>query len=286
MNYRHPYHAGNFADVFKHLLLYALLEHLIRKNKPLSYMETHAGIGEYDLYSIAAQKTCEFKGGIHKLWKTAETSTPPLLIQRYLNLVLAWNQQHCPLDSANLEDHLRYYPGSPQIARQLMRPADQMILCELHPRDHQVLKKIFAADSQVAVHHQDGYSGLKAFLPPRHGRGLVLIDPPFEHPDEWQRLTEAGLMAIKRWETGIFAFWYPLTEIDKVERFYQEYKKEVKNLVRCELSLSFALTGLNACGMAVVNPPWQWEENIKSSLSWLAKILSEPGFGEYLVESW
>jgi 23S rRNA (adenine2030-N6)-methyltransferase len=167
MNYRHIYHAGNFADVFKHVLLVALIRSLLQKDKAFCFLDTHAGIGRYDLQSTQAQKCKEFVGGIAKIMQQEK---PPALIADYLNCVKKTN--------ANAPDQLQFYPGSPDIVKQLMRPQDRMILTELHDEDYLTLRRAFPHDKQVGVHLQDGYQALKAFLPPPERRGLVLIDPP------------------------------------------------------------------------------------------------------------
>jgi 23S rRNA (adenine2030-N6)-methyltransferase len=275
MNYRHIYHAGNFADVFKHVLLTALIESLLRKNKPFCYLDTHAGIGHYDLEKKNAQKTREFENGIFKLLQEDRASLPKL-ITRYLQLVSAGNGG----------EDVRYYPGSPALVRQLLRPDDRMILTELHAVDIVSLKQLFLRDKQVAVHHLDGYQALKAFLPPKESRGLVLIDPPFEETGEFDQIMRQLQKAVDRWPVGTYAIWYPIKNTTEVNHFYKDLKKSgIREILCCEIHLPhFASKGLGACGMVVVHPPWQWKEEIESVLPVLCDILSKPDVGGYCVK--
>jgi len=329
MNYRHAYHAGNFSEVFKHVLLISLISAFLRKNKPFCYLETHAGLGSYDLFSEAAQKTQEYTGGIAKVYQLHDPRMPESIVD-YIEMVRSWNQQKdssqlhylqrspvnsrdgglsgggsaiLPLDSKQnsvlrsdyyqkgvhgdfRRELLHYYPGSPRFVRSLLRPQDRMILTELHPEDVLILKDEFHKDSQVAVHHLDGYLGLKAFLPPKEGRGLVFIDPAFEKEDEFKRIAQQLQFATQRWSAGTFAVWYPIKDAVKVKNFYQFLKSSgIREILCCELHVPFsASTGLFACGMIVVRPPWQWKEQVEQTLPWMCKILSEPGQGSYFID--
>ncbi len=274
MNYRHIYHAGNFSDVFKHLLLLSLLQSLMRKEKPFSYIETHAGIGRYDLQKEAAQKSKEFSGGILKLWKMSDQPMPDL-VRTYIQQIQNFNRQ-------NSATGLRYYPGSPHIARDLLRSGDRMILCELHARDIISLKNEFRADAQVAVHHMDGYQGLKAFLPPQPARGLVFIDPSYEQSDEFNQVAQQLQEANRRWPMGIFAAWYPIKDRKGVDNFYKELQDSgMRDLIYCEFALPFSVTSLTACGMIVLRPPWQWQQEVEKLLAWLSQALSAPAVGSW-----
>lgn len=279
MNYRHIYHAGNFCDVFKHVLLISLVKYLLRKDKPFCYLDTHAGIGRYDLQHKNAQKTQEFKEGIFKLLQSNTTQLPKL-ISEYLHMVKMGNNEQ---DGENL----RYYPGSPALVRKLLRPNDRMVLTELHPDDVLLLRQIFLHDKQVAVHHLDGYQALKAFLPPKESRGLVLIDPPFEKTDEFSQITKQLQLAITRWRTGIYAAWYPIKDIKEVNRFYGSLKNSgIREILCCEIHLPSldSNTTLNACGMVVIHPPWQWKEEIKLVLPVLCDSLSKPATGNCSIK--
>ncbi len=196
MNYRHRFHAGGPADCLKHAVLAVVLERLKAKPAPFSVVDTHAGLGRYDLLSEAAQKTGEYKSGIARLLAAAD---PPAFFAPYLAAVRSLNGK----PESGGRQPLRWYPGSPLLARLLMRPKDRLVLIELHPEDVRLLKLEFADQMHVAVHHADGYLGLKAFLPPPERRGVVLIDPPFEREDEFAKLASGIKRAHRRWPQGI-----------------------------------------------------------------------------------
>lgn len=266
MNYRHIYHAGNFADVFKHVILIMLLERMCQKDKPFLYLDTHAGIGLYDLTSEIGQKTREYENGIAKIF-LAENC--PEVIEKYKNIVLKFNRD---------AKGLRYYPGSPLIAQAFLRPQDRMVLCELHPDDVQVLQHQFAHNSQVAVHHTNGYQGIKSFLPPKSGRGLTLIDPPFEEKDEFTKIITAMEIAVKQYSIGIYTIWYPIKNKKHVKNFINKINElDFKNVINYEFSIAPQTddSGLTSCGMMIVNPPWQFAENFKPIWEWLRKVISK-----------
>lgn len=278
MNYKHSYHAGNFADVVKHVVMMALISHMTRKEAPFCYIDTHSGPGLYDLSSEFSTKTKEFEGGIEKIIQQGQ---PPALIRRYLDVVHKINNK---LSSAKYAS-LRYYPGSPLIARELIRPSDRIIACELHPQEYQTLKNTFAGDKQVAVHHTDGFLGLKAFLPPKERRGLVLIDPPYEDPDEFTRIAHSLPIALKRFETGVYAIWYPIKERTREERFFRALKDNInKDIVAIELTIYPDLANhLNGCGVVIINPPYQFDKTVNEFLPWLWNALSPNQQGEHRI---
>lgn len=275
MNYRHAYHAGNFADVFKHIILIELIQSLKNKEKGFCYLDTHAGIGQYDLHSESAQKTKEYKNGVAKIF---HAKNPPEIIHTYLNC----------LHQFNPEKKLSYYPGSPDFARFLLRPQDRMILSELHPRDYQKLKTYYKNNKKIAVHHQDGWQSLKAFLPPKERRALILIDPPYENPSEMLMIPENLSAALNRFETGIFAIWYPMkTQISR-NAFYRDIKNKIKNpLLFVELSIwpEQGASTLFGSGMLIVNPPWQFKEKLSIILPWVWKTLSQKNQGQWAIFS-
>ena len=271
MNYRHIYHAGNFADVFKHITLIALAQSLLRKEAGFCYLDTHAGVGHYDLTSSYAQKNKEFESGIQKIFSE---KNPPALITEYLNCIKELNPQ----------DKLTIYPGSPYFVRCLLRPQDRMVLSELHEDDYLTLKKFFGRDKRVAIHHLNGYQGLKAFLPPKERRGLVLIDPPYEKPDEFTKLTSILPQAIEHWDTGVYALWYPIKERRATDRLIQKLKSKISRpTLTAELSIypENIHTSLNGSGMMIVNPPWQLDKELNELLPWLWKRLSVEGQGRF-----
>lgn len=268
MNYRHLYHAGNFADVIKHVVLIVLLQSLKRKETPFCFLDTHAGIGLYELQSEQSQKKREYENGIGKLFSLNE-KTLPLILQNYLSIIKKYN----------IDDHLNYYPGSPCIAKELIRSQDQMILCELHKEDYHTLKDNFFGEKNAGVHLTDGYLAMKAFLPPKQKRGLVLIDPPFEVSDEFEKIFFALERALKHWRSGQFAVWYPIKDQTAVKKFYHS----VKLLKTEQLILHFSLNNateagkLASCGILFINPPWQLKETLESVLPILFSALQATG---------
>jgi len=275
MNYLHTFHAGNFADVFKHSLLVALLETLKTKPAPFCYMETHAGSGCYDLCGAEAQRTREFEQGILRLG-SAKNSSP--ILQIYLDVVRKLNT-----DSNNV----KFYPGSPLVAQALMREMDCAHLCELKESEAHKLKSLLHHDKRIHVHGRDGYAALKALLPPTPRRGLVLIDPPFEEQeDEFQIIQTALTEAKKRWPTGIYAIWYPIKLRQSIIPFYRWLKSSGFNKV---LLTEFLLQPdnsplrLNGCGMVIINTPWKFDNQLQLILPELNRRLAN-NKGFYKIE--
>jgi 23S rRNA (adenine2030-N6)-methyltransferase len=261
MNYRHAFHAGNFADCVKHALLVWLMDALRRKPAPVFVLDTHAGIGQYDLASEAALRTNEAREGILRLLATA----PPVLA-RYLGLVR----------------QLGPYPGSPVLIRALLRDADRMACCELHPEDAAALRRRFARDRQVSVHLRDGWEALGALLPPKEKRGLVLIDPPFEDPDEFQRLARGLRTGSGRFGHGVFAAWYPVKHLAPERALHIALRDSgIRDIVAARFCLREPTDPgrLNGCGLVVVNPPYPFETEASAILSALYSSLVDPGEG-------
>lgn len=274
MNYRHAFHAGNAADVLKHVVLTAILQHLRAKPAPFCVLDVHAGIGRYDLTSGEALRTGEAREGVEP-FLAASLSDPTL--GAYRDLVTAMNPQ----------GGLRWYPGSPRIARGMLRPQDRLVLVELHPDDHRTLKQEFAGDRQVAVHRIDAYDALKAHLPPKERRGVVLVDPPFEAPDEFARMVDGLRMAHRRWAGGIYALWYPIKERPAVWRFHEALAESgIPKILTVEMTLHPEDTHLrlNGSGLAVVNPPWMLEDTLRVALPALHAVL--PGTGGGVRVDW
>ncbi len=279
MNYRHSYHAGSFTDVFKHSILVSLIQALQRKETAICYLDTHAGAGYYDLFSEEAQKSKEFQGGISQLFQIKK---PPALIKQYLNCIQMVNA-HLTHSEMPI---LRYYPGSPDIMRYFLREQDRMILTELHPQEYQLLKNYFADSKRINVHLLNGYQGLKAFLPPKERRGLILIDPPYEKPNELDGLIPTLSTLLKQFATGVYALWYPIKNRLIIDKLHCALKKVVQcPTLITELSIypEDSAQHLNGCGMAIINPPWQLDTQILEYLPWLWKTLSLHGQGQYRV---
>lgn len=267
VNYRHAYHAGNFADVLKHAVLSLLLGHLRSKPTPFCVVDCHAGTGCYDLAGVEAGKTGEFQDGIGRLL----ASDPlPAGLDDYLAVLKRLNGDG---------PALRFYPGSPLIAREMLRPNDRLLLSELHPDDATLLRRLFAGDRQVVVHREDAYVALKALLPPVERRGLVLIDPPFEAADEFRRLLRGLAQAIRRWPTGIYVLWYPIKDRRPVESFLAELALLGRPCLIAELCRfpPDRADRLNGCGLAILNPPWRLDQALETLLPNLARALGATG---------
>jgi 23S rRNA (adenine2030-N6)-methyltransferase len=259
LNYRHAFHAGNFADCVKHAVLVWLLRALARKPAGFAVLDTHAGIGRYDLSAGPAARTGEWRAGIGRLLGSAAPE-----LADYLGLVR----------------ELGLYPGSPALARALLRPQDRLICCELHPEDAAALRRLFRGDAQVSVHRRDGWEALGALLPPPERRGIVLIDPPFEAPDEFARLAGGLARAQRRFAAGVKAAWYPVKGRAGAQGLAQSLKAAgIRDTVLVELHLREPLDAarLDGCGMLVVNPPFGFEAAMRPLL---AALLAGLGSGE------
>lgn len=272
MNYRHAYHAGNFADVVKHVILSRIVDYLKRKDQAFRVIDTHAGIGLYDLKSVEAGKTGEWTGGIGRVMDAAQNGKieqPALdLLAPYLEAVKA----------VNADGKLRRYPGSPLLVRHLLRKQDRLSVLELHPQDAAKLAKLFDGDYQVRVTELDGWLALGAHLPPKEKRGLVLVDPPFEKEGEFDRLVDGLVKAHKRFSGGTYALWYPVKDRRETERFAKRLKETgVAKIMRIELSIRApsAAPRLDGTGMIVVNPPYTLESDMQTLLPCLNQLLAE-----------
>ncbi|TMJ22648.1 MAG: 23S rRNA (adenine(2030)-N(6))-methyltransferase RlmJ [Alphaproteobacteria bacterium] len=266
MNYRHAFHAGNFTEVLKHMALCELLRLLTAKDKKLFVLDTHAGAGGYDLESDQAARTKEADAGILRLM-AAPRAGMPAAVARYLAAVAAYDRKF-----GRSAGPLRHYPGSPRLVRAGLRPGDRFVACELHAEDALALKREFAGDRGVEVRQADGYQALKALMPPVERRGLVLLDPPFEAADEFDRLARALKQALRRFATGCYAVWYPIKD-EAAATAFKETLAGVKALI-LELRLRAAPEGkLAACGLAVINPPWTFEEAMVEALPWVGSAL-------------
>ena len=275
MNYRHAYHAGNFADVLKHAVLARVIEYLKRKEGAFRIHDTHAGRGMYQLASVEAGKTGEWIDGIGRILKAEIPAKAADLLQPYLEAV---GTAEPPAE----------YPGSPVIARRLMRKQDRLSLYELHPEEFEVLSAQFAGDWQVRVNRLDGWLVAGAHLPPKEKRGLVLIDPPFEQEGEFARLTDALVKAERRWPAGTVIAWYPIKDGREADRFATGLKKSaMPDLLRVELRVAEEepQSGLCACGVVVKNAPYVLAEELKVMLPALTKVLARDGSAAWKVEA-
>ena len=265
MNYRHAFHAGNHADVLKHLCIARILALLAKKDAPYAYLDSHAGVGLYDLLGDQASRTGEWREGIGRLW---EQPALPEALMNYMQVVRA----------LNADGRLRYYPGSPELARRLSRPQDRLHCNEKHPEDGALLKANMAEDRRVAVHRGDGWHVPRALLPTAEKRVLLLIDPPFEQVDELQRCVKALNDALGRMRQAIVVIWYPIKDERQLRSFYQALAASAApKLLRAELMVHPAdnALGLNGSGLAIANPPWGLEDSLRELLPWLAEQLAQ-----------
>ena len=265
MNYRHAFHAGNHADVFKHIVLTRLIALMSRKEQPFAYLDTHAGIGLYDLKGDQANRTGEYLEGIARLW---DQKNLPAITADYMQV----------LHKMNPDGELRYYPGSPEWARRLTRSQDRILLNEKHPEDGVMLKANMKGDRRVAVHLGEGWHVPRALLPVAEKRAVMLIDPPFEKLDEMQRCVESLKDAISRMRQTVVAIWYPIKDKRQLRRFYQDLAASgAPKLLQVELFVHPLDTpsSLNGSGLAIANPPWGLEEELRELLPWLAKTLGQ-----------
>lgn len=272
MNYRHGFHAGNFADVFKHALLARLIVYLTRKETPFRVIDTHAGEGAYDLAAEEAERTLEWRGGIGRLADLSGADSETLaLLAPYLDCVGAFGPDGRPA----------LYPGSPMIAARLMRPQDRALFCELRPDAFEALRYRFGRDARVKTIHIDGYTGLGAYVPPKERRGLALIDPPFERTDEFEAMFEAFLAAHAKWPTGVYALWHPSKDAQAEKRFLAAFARAgVKRALRLSFAVASGGEGLRRTGLVVVNPPFVFQEEARRILAFLAPRLAQgPGAG-------
>lgn len=277
MNYRHSFHAGNFADVMKHIVLTRIIEYLKLKEKAFRVIDTHAGSGIYALTEGDAARTGEWRGGIEKLLNAKIEGRTEELLLPYLLSVQAQNGSGKP----------ETYPGSPKITRYLLRKQDRMTAIELHPKDSKLLAKAFDGDFQTRVIELDGWLSLGAHLPPKEKRGLVLIDPPFEEPSEFERMVEGLQRAHGRWPGGIYALWYPVKDRKAVAKFHDALAQSgIAKVLRAELMIRGVSDEprLDGCGMIIVNPPFVLEAELREILPALAQFLGEDAEAGFMLD--
>ena len=307
MNYRHAFHAGNFADVVKHAVLTRILLHLQEKPAAFRVIDTHAGAGLYDLSGEEARRGGEWRDGIGRLLDDAGGDDAEgeaggeagrmagELLRPYLDIVRSYNQGG---------DKLAAYPGSPLIARALLRPQDRMTACELEPGASRQLLAHLRRDAQARVVAIDGWTALTAYVPPNERRGLVLIDPPFEQANEFERMASVFDAAFAKWPTGIFALWYPVKDVQAAGRFAQAIARSIArqyaapakgrastNLSEKCLRVVFrtapemrSVAGLASAGLMIANPPWTLEQELRAIMPLLARRLGREGDGRFTID--
>ena len=266
LSYRHAFHAGNHADVIKHLVLVLTLEYYKSKDKPFFYLDTHSGSGIYKLSTASAQRTREYASGILAIWQAANA---PAELQPYLTLV---RQLY------NNAQTLQHYPGSPWLAAQLLRPTDQMRLFELHPSDYQTLKQNVEADRRIQISKEDGLAGLIGLLPPVTRRAVTLIDPSYELKEDYTHVINALNKAHKRFATGTYLLWYPVITRQRVKQMVRALQQtHIPDIIQIELCTSAdnEQLGMTGSGLFVVNPPWQLTRQMQTALPWLAQHMAD-----------
>jgi len=277
LSYRHAFHAGNHADVLKHLILVEIATYMAEKPAPFWIIDTHAGAGRYALDSVHAKKLAEYVDGIGRLWNA--NKLPPAAVD-YLDLV----------KTLNPDGKLKHYPGSPWFARQLLRDSDRLRLYEMHSTDLRLLQECFkSAGRQVSVTDGDGFTGLKALLPPPPRRALVLIDPSYETKGDYVAVIKGLQEALKRFPTGTYALWYPM--LGKRESF--ELPGRLKNLgakdwLHAQLQVKAPAKdgyGMHGSGMFIINPPWTLEKTLHETLPRITELLAQDEGAKYLLES-
>ena len=283
MNYRHAFHAGGFADVIKHIVLVRVLLYLQEKPAAFRIIDTHAGTGLYDLEGEEARRGGEFLTGIARVLQARFSEATLALLRPYLDIVRAFNPNPATLAA---------YPGSPLIARALLRPQDRLTACEVEPSARKLLIDSLRRDTQARVVDLDGWTALPAFVPPNERRGLVLIDPPFEAKDEFERLAEGFATAFAKWPTGTYVLWYPAKSrraTDELARSVAAAAASVKPPGKC-LRLEFSVApqsagaALASTGLLIVNPPWTLQADLKTILPELEKPLGQGGAARFRLE--
>jgi len=280
LSYRHAFHAGNFADVVKHVVLVEILGALARKPAPFFVLDTHAGAGLYDLTIPPASAQREFADGIDLVWQSPEGAPPP--VAHYLAAVHAVQP-----DGVSGQSSPHLYPGSPRLIRDGLREHDRLVCCELHDADYAALRTSLGGDARVELRHEDGYAALAAVLPPHERRGLVLIDPAYERRDELDRV-QAGLDAgLQRFAHGVYALWYPITRTVPIAPWHAAIAASgLRKVLRAELCVrpDDHPLGLNGSGMLVVNPPYRTPEALTEAFTWLISPLAPDGAGRFRVD--
>ena len=277
MNYRHAFHAGSFADVFKHAVLCRILHHLRGKPGAFRVIDTHAGAGIYDLTASEASRGGEWHEGIERLMAATLPQDAALLLQPYLEVIGALNER----------GRLRLYPGSPAIARAWLRPQDRLIACELEPKAAEALARHLRGDSRIKTLVLDGWTALTAYVPPPERRGLLLVDPPFEDEADFHRLSHGLGVAHRKWATGTYALWYPVKGRSEPDALAKRLRRlGIAKILRAELSVAPPSdpTRLNGSGLILVNPPWPLQGELATLLPVLAEVLGRQGRGSFTLD--
>jgi 23S rRNA (adenine2030-N6)-methyltransferase len=281
MNYRHAFHAGNFADMFKHAILARILVYLKRKDAAFRYIDTHAGAGRYDFSGAEARRSPEWRDGVARLLRSQPPKPIAALLAPYVDAIGPHDAEGVPSS----------YPGSPAIAQALLRSQDRIALCEAHPDEREKLVAALGHDGRLSIVGTDGYVALNAYLPPKERRGVVLIDPPFETPDELTHVEQALSRAIRKWPTGIYLAWRPIREAHADAHFLNNISAlGTPNILRLELDVGAGPAGaqgqqpLARTGLLIVNPPHTLADEAEALVPWLAGLLARDGRSAHVCE--
>ncbi|MCC7516305.1 MAG: 23S rRNA (adenine(2030)-N(6))-methyltransferase RlmJ [Pseudomonadales bacterium] len=282
LSYQHGFHAGNVADVLKHAVLCHVIDYLLQKDKPLYFHDTHAGRGMYDLAHPVAQKTAEYRDGIERVWFAAAMSTDAVLADTVPDALLPYLTA---LRSFNADGRLRRYAGSTALAHSFLRDSDRLFASELHPQEFSALQTCAALWRNVRVSKEDGYAALKAALPPKERRGVVLLDPSYETLADDAAVVDSLAEALKRFATGVYLLWYPIVDATRTKKMLRKLAAlPTDNILRLELMMREPNgQGMAGSGMVVINPPWLLEGAMRVALPWLVQQLA-PADGFYVVD--
>ncbi|KZN14954.1 23S rRNA (adenine(2030)-N(6))-methyltransferase RlmJ [Marinomonas sp. TW1] len=273
LSYRHIYHAGNHADILKHITMSQICRHFIKKDTPFFYLDTHAGIGQYELNSEQAQKNKEYHSGISRLLSESKV---PEAVEGLLEIVREMNPT----------DQLEYYPGSPKVVDYYTRQKDKLHLCELHPNDYPLLAALFPQKRKANVVKENGFAAVKAMLPPPQKRGFVLMDPPYEVKKDYQFVVKSLEEGYKRFPQGTFAIWYPVLGRQQADQLLKSVKvTNIRNILLLELNVrdTEKERGMAGSGMIIVNPPWTLEQDAREFMPFLSKTLAEDQEANYQI---
>ncbi|BFM49473.1 23S rRNA (adenine(2030)-N(6))-methyltransferase RlmJ [Marinomonas sp. THO17] len=273
LSYRHIYHAGNHADILKHVTVSQICRHFIKKETPFFYLDTHAGIGQYELTSDQAQKNKEFHSGISRLLQQEQL---PNAVEGLMDIVRDMNDAN----------NLAWYPGSPKVVDYYTRQKDKLHLCELHPNDFPLLAALFPHKRKANVVKENGFAAVKAMLPPPQKRGFVLMDPPYEVKKDYDYVVQALTEGHKRFPQGTYAIWYPVLTRQQVDKLLKSVKAtEIRNVLLLELCVrdSEKQRGMSGSGMIIVNPPWTLEKDAEEFLPFLKNVLAEDNAAAFQI---
>lgn len=275
LSYRHAFHAGNFADVLKHVVLLDILTYLTQKDKPFCVIDTHAGGGKYELDGDYASKNREFDSGISQLWQRDDM---PVCVANYVSMQKRFNSN----------GQFNRYAGSPLLIKQLLRPNDKLHLFELHSTEIAALTLNMKHDKRIMIHHADGLKESIGKLPPIERRGMVIMDPSYEMKSDYDQVVKTLAQMHKRFSTGTYALWYPVIDRERNQALEKALiKTGIANIQLFELGtvLDESKRGMTASGMIVINPPWNLAKTMQTALPWLANVLGESGKGTYRIET-